>query len=70
MSKTRTKLIHEGEYIAEVDIEIEASEGPWAPYFSFDEAKKLDAVRLALRREDLEEAAKFGKVYRLSHVAG
>lgn len=44
------KLIHEGQYVAEVDIElIDADEG-WSPYLSLDDAQKLDDVRNALRR--------------------
>lgn len=70
MTKTQTKLIHEGEYIAEVRIAVEESDGPWAPYVSVDEAKKLDTVRLALRKNDIAEAGKFGTVYRVTQEAG
>lgn len=68
--RRQTKLIHEGDYVAEVGIVIDQSDGPWAPYVSPDEAAKLDAVRLALRKNDIEAAAKYGKVYRVSLVAG
>jgi len=70
MEKNRTKLIHEGDYVAKIEIVIEQSDGPWGPYVSPDEAMKLDAVRIALRKNDIEAAAKYGKVYRLSLVAG
>jgi len=70
MEKKQTKLIHEGDYVAEVRISIEQSDGPWAPYVSPDEATKLDEVRLALRKNDIETAAKYGKVYRVSLIAG
>ena len=70
MKKKQTKLIHEGDYVAEIEIMIEQSDGPWAPYVSPNEAMKLDAVRLALRKNDIEAAAKYGKVYRVSLVAG
>jgi len=53
-----------------VRIAIEQSDGPWTPYVSPVEAIKLDEVRLALRKNDIETAAKYGKVYRVSLVAG
>ncbi len=62
------KLVHEGSYVAEVDIElIETGEG-WSPYLSLEDAEKLDDVRVALRREDIDTASKLSKVYRLSPV--
>jgi len=70
MKKTRVKIIHEGDYFSEVPIEIEESAGPWAPYVSVEEARKLDSVRRALRRKDIAEAGKFGKVYRVTEMTG
>jgi hypothetical protein len=67
--KRRTKMIQEGGYVAEVDIElIEAEEG-WAPYLSLGDAQKLDDVREALRREDLKAASRLARVYTLTPVA-
>ena len=39
------------------------------PILSPDEVRKLDAVRLALRRGDIAEAAKHGRVFELTPVA-
>jgi hypothetical protein len=64
-----TKLIHEGNYAAEVDIELEYSDDSWSPTMSLDDARKLEAVRLALRRGDIAEAAKHGRVFELKPVA-
>jgi hypothetical protein len=36
---------------------------------SLDDAKKREAVRLALRRGDIAEAAKHGRVFELTPVA-
>ena len=48
------KLVQEGQYVAEVEIEpIDTDEG-WSPYLSLDDALKLDDVRNALRRKDLQ----------------
>ena len=56
MTRTRLEFIHEGKYAAEVDIELEYSDESWSPTMSADDAKKFDAVRLALRRGDVAEA--------------
>jgi hypothetical protein len=63
------ELIHEGKYAAEVAIELVYSEESWSPSMSLDDARKLEAVRLALRRGDIAEAAKYGRVFELTPVA-
>jgi len=56
MKKRRsTKLVHEGRYAAEVDIDLLDSKEGWAPYLSLEDALKLDDVREALRRGDIEK---------------
>lgn len=64
-----TKLIHEGEFVAEVDVDLIITADEWSPYLSLQDANKLDDVRLALRRGDLEAAAKLARVFRLIPVA-
>ena len=65
----QNKLVREGEYAAEVPVElIETGEG-WSPYLSVQDAEKLDQVRDALRRGDLKEAGKLARVYRLTPVS-
>jgi hypothetical protein len=64
-----TKLIHEGRYAAEVNVEVIDEESGWSPYLSVGEAKKLDAVRKALRRGDLSTAGKHGRVFELLPVS-
>lgn len=69
MNKRRhAKLVHEGKYVAEVDIELIDTEGGWSPYLSLEDAEKLDDVREALRREDISTASKLARVYRLTPV--
>jgi len=69
MKKRRsTKLIHEGQYVAEVDINLLDSKEGWSPYLSLEDALKLDDVRAALRRGDLENAARMSRVYTLTPV--
>jgi hypothetical protein len=69
MNRATIKLIHEGRYAAEVPIELIEDETGWSPYLSVEAAKKLDAVRLALRRGDLAEAARHGQVFELTPVS-
>ncbi len=71
MSRTRniTELIHEDKYAAEVMIQLAHSDDSWSPTMSLEDARKLEAVRLALRRGDIAEAAKHGRVFELTPVA-
>jgi hypothetical protein len=64
----RTKLIHEGKYIAEVDVELMETDDEWSPYLSVEDAYKLDDVREALRRGDVRAAIQHGRVFRLTPV--
>lgn len=67
-ARHHTKLLHEGDYAAEVEIDlIEADEG-WAPYLSLEDALKLDSVRQALRAGDLDKARALGRIFRLVPV--
>ena len=67
--KQVTKLIHEGEYAAEVDIDLITTDDEWSPYLSLDDAYKLDDVRQALRQGDLETATRLARVFKLTPVA-
>ncbi len=67
--RKRSKYVHEGQYVAEVDVELLEDETSWSPYLSVEDAYKLDDVRDALRRGDLESAAKYGRIYELRPVA-
>jgi hypothetical protein len=63
------EIIHEGRYAAEVEIELHYSDESWSPTMSGDDARTPEAVRLALRRGDLAEAAKRGRVFELTPIA-
>lgn len=63
------KLVHEGEYVAEVDIELIYTDEGWSPYLSLDDAQKLDDTRDALRKGDLRQAAQHARVYTLTPIA-
>ena len=65
----RIKYVHEGEYVAEVDVELINTENEWAPYLSLDDAYKLDDVREALRRGDLESASRKARLFTLQPIS-
>ena len=68
-TKHITKLIHEGEFIAEVEVDLLFTDEGWSPFLSLEDAYRLDDTREALKRGDLKTAAKFARVYRLTPVA-
>ena len=68
-TKQHTKLVHEGKYLAEVDVELIETDAGWSPYLSLDDAAKLDNVREALNRGDIRSAARLARVYTLTPVA-
>ena len=70
MSKdTQVKLLREGDYIAEVQLELIDDPDGWGPYLTVDEAKKLDRVREALRTGNTSAAGKLAKVFRLVPIS-
>ncbi len=68
-SRKKTKYIHEGKYVAEVDVELLEDETGWSPYLTVEDACRLDDVRNALHRGDIAAASKLARVFRLEPVA-
>jgi hypothetical protein len=68
-TRKRTKIVREGKYVAEVDVELLEDETGWSPYLSLDDAYKLDDVREALRRGDITAASRASRVYSLTPVS-
>ena len=66
--RKKIKYIHEGHYVAEVEVELLEDDTGWSPYLSVDDAYKLDDVREAIRQGDLESAARYGQIYELRPV--
>lgn len=64
-----TKLVQQGKYVAEVDVELIENDEGWSPYLSLADAYKLDDVREFLARGDVKSAARLGRVYTLTPVA-
>ena len=67
--KKRKKLVHEGKYVAEVEVELLETGDDWSPYLSLEDAYKLDDVRTALRAGDVESASRLAKIFTLTPVA-
>ena len=68
MIRKTVEIIHEGKYAAEVPVDLIEDDTGWSPYLSVEDARKLDAVRLALRAGDIV-AAKHGRVFELLPVS-
>ncbi len=68
-TRHHTKLVHEGDYVAEVDVELIDSDTGWSPYLSLDDAYRLDDVRAALRGGDVKRASGLARVFTLTPVA-
>ena len=69
MSKQHhTKLVHEGQYAAEVEVAWLESDTGWSPYLSLEDAQKVDEVRQALRRGDLKRASQLARVFKLTPI--
>ncbi|MBI1733095.1 MAG: hypothetical protein HYR49_10080 [Gammaproteobacteria bacterium] len=68
-TRRRVKYIHEGGYVAEVEVNFIEDETEWSPYLSLEDAERLDDVRAALARGDLVAASKLARVYTLQPVA-
>jgi hypothetical protein len=68
--RRQTKLVREGKYAAEVEVELIEAGDDWSPYLSLDDARKLDDVREALRRGDILAASRLARVFSLTPISG
>ena len=64
------KYVHEGRYVAEVEVHLIESDESWSPCLSLEDAYKLDDVRAALQNEDIAGASRLGRIYVLKPLAG
>ena len=67
--RKRTKYVHEGRYVAEVEVNLIEDDTEWSPYLSLEDAEKLDDIRAALARGDVTTASKLGRIFTLQPVA-
>jgi hypothetical protein len=69
MIRKTIKLIHEGRYAAEIPVDLIEDDTGWSPYLSPADTQNLDAIRIALRRGDIAEATKYGRVFELTPIS-
>ena len=69
MKRKQTKYIHEGAYVAQVEIELIDTDDGWSPCLSLADAYRLDDIRQALRLGNLVRAAQMAQVFTLTPVA-
>ncbi|MEE9295560.1 MAG: hypothetical protein V3W34_11445 [Phycisphaerae bacterium] len=67
-TRKHIKLLHEGDYVAEVEVQLIDADGGWGPYLSLDDVGKLDSLRVALQQGDMASALKCARVYRLTPI--
>lgn len=65
----KTKYIHEGKFVAEIDVELIVTDDEWSPYLSLQDAYRLDDVREALQRGDLNSASKIARIFTMQPIA-
>ena len=56
-TRSTTKLVRDGDLVAEVEVHLVEDDAGWAPYLSLDDAYKLDDVREALKSGDFDRSA-------------
>ena len=67
-TRPHKKLVHEGEFAAEVAVQLIETDDAWSPYLTVEDARKLDEVRDALRRGDIAAASTLARVFRLTPI--
>jgi len=68
-TRKKIKYVHEGKYVAEVNVELIEDDTGWSPYLTVEAACRLDDVREALRRGDISAASNLARVFRLEPIA-
>jgi len=63
------KFVHEGNFVAEVEVDLIDTDEGWAPYLSLEDAQRLDELRKALRQGDIKSASRLARVFALTPLA-
>jgi hypothetical protein len=66
--RLQRKLIREGDYVAEVEVQLVEDDEGWSPCLTLEDAERLEDVREGLRKGDLVRAAKLARVFHLVPV--
>ena len=68
MKKKQEKFIHVGDFVARIEVDLIYKEDSWSPCISLEDAEKLDKIRIALLKGDLNSASENAKIFRLTPV--
>jgi hypothetical protein len=66
--RRQTNCIQEGQYAAEVEVDLLETEEGWSPYLSLADVEKLDEVRIALRQGDLHRVGQLARLFKLTPI--
>ena len=66
--RQQTKFIHEGQYAAEVEMDVLETEEGWSPYLSLADAEKLDEVQMLLHQGDLQRTEQLTRLFKLTPI--
>jgi len=67
-NRLKTKYVHEGKYVGELEVSLIEDATEWSPYISIDDAYKIDDVRDALRQGDLDAASRYARIYEMRPI--
>lgn len=67
-NQRRIKRVHEGQYVAEIEVTLTGFGEAWGPYVDNADVQRMDALRRALQRDDLKAASELGRVFLLTPV--
>jgi hypothetical protein len=70
MTRQASQLIREGQYAAEVLVDLQDDGGDWGPTIAPGDIQKLDRVRAALRAGNLKLAEREARLFRLVPYEG
>jgi hypothetical protein len=68
-TRSTVKLVREGGFLARAPVALVEDGTAWSPYLTSADCRKLDAVRLALRRGDFAAAVRHGRVFQMKLIA-
>jgi len=67
-TKKKTKFIHSGRFVAEVDVNLQIDNHEWSPYLTVEDARKIDFIRKALKNRDLKTISGMARIFEKTPV--
>lgn len=69
-NRTQTQLLHVGNYMAKLEIELEDEPEAWGPHVAPEVLERIDTVRAALRQGDIDTASEYAEIYSVQRLVG